>query len=116
METKDPEAVAVQAEKKEPVKIKVTVGRIMSYYRPIGLTFLGVALSFIMSFSWPMYGLIYCKLLFIMMTNFLPTFTDDRNFWCGMFLLLVFAIGITNFLQKWIFQHAGENLTQDLRI
>ena len=32
-----------------------------------------------------------------------------------MFLLLVFGIGITQFIQKYIFYYAGENLTYDIR-
>ena len=87
----------------------------MSYYRPISLTIIGCIISIVISFGWPIYGLIYSKLLFVMMTSFLPTFVSDRNFWQGMFLLLVILLGITNFIQKYVFLIAGENLTFDVR-
>ena len=87
----------------------------MSYYRPISLTIIGTLISIVISFGWPVYGMIYSKVLFIMMTSFLPTFVADRNFWIGMFLLLVIALGITNFIQKYVFLIAGENLTYDVR-
>jgi hypothetical protein len=72
----------------------------MSHYRPKWLTLVGVAISLIMSFAWPLYGLIYCNLLFIMMKRDKPDFdfVGERNFWCGMFLLLVAGIGLTNFI------------------
>jgi ATP-binding cassette, subfamily B (MDR/TAP), member 1 len=87
----------------------------MSYYRPISLTIIGCIISIVISFGWPIYGLIYSKLLFVMMKSFLPTFVSDRNFWQGMFLLLVILLGITNFIQKYVFLIAGENLTFDVR-
>jgi len=43
-------------------------------------------------------------------------FVEDRNFWCGMFLLLICAMGIVYFCLKYIFFVAGENLTFDFRI
>lgn len=88
----------------------------MSYYRPKWLTFLGCLIAVIASFSWPLYGVIYCELLFVMMKSMLPSFLDDRNFWCGMFLLLVLSIGIVHFILKYIFFRAGENLTLDIRV
>jgi ABC-type multidrug transport system fused ATPase/permease subunit len=87
----------------------------MSYYRPLSLTIVGCFISIAISFGWPVYGLIYSKMLFIMMTNFLPTFQEERNFWQGMFLLLVLLLGLTNFVQKYVFLIGGENLTHDVR-
>jgi len=102
--------------KQDEVKPKeVGIKRIMSYYRPLSLTIIGCFISIAISFAWPVYGLIYSKLLFIMMTSSLPTFVSDRNFWQGMFLLFVILIGITNYIQKYVFLVAGENLTFDVR-
>lgn len=75
----------------------ITMGRIMSHYSPKWMAYLGIIISIINSFGFPIYGLIYAKLLFVMMTSFLPTFSDDRDYWCGMFLLLVAGIGIFGF-------------------
>lgn len=87
----------------------------MQHYRPIWLTLFGTSISLLGSFSWPLYGVIFCNILFVLMGRTLPTFYDDRNFWCGMFLLLVAMMGITAFIQKYIFSRAGENLTFDVR-
>jgi ATP-binding cassette subfamily B (MDR/TAP) protein 1 len=76
---------------------------------------MGFVFSVINSFGFPLYGLIYAKLLFILMAPQLPTFNEDRNFWCGMFLLLVFFIGLLGFLQKYFFMYVGENLTFEIR-
>ena len=67
MEKADPKDVKLDVKKPE-----VTVGRIMSYYRPKWLTWLGCFLSVGGSFAWPLYGLIYCNLLFIMMLKDSP--------------------------------------------
>ena len=92
------------------------MGRIMSYYSPKWLAYAGIVVSIINSFSFPVYGFIFSKILFVMMAVNSPTFVHDRNFWCGMFLILVFLIGIFSFLQKYIFMYVGENLTFDIRI
>jgi ABC-type multidrug transport system fused ATPase/permease subunit len=87
----------------------------MSYYRPMWITVIGCLISFVVSFGWPVYGLIYSKMLFVMFASFMPTYLHDRNFWMGMFLLLVILLGITYFIQKYTFFIAGENLTYDVR-
>lgn len=99
LETKDGENVhqeEVEYEQKE-----VSVGRIMGFYRPIYLTWVGVLISVICALSWPAYGLIYSKLLFVMMSfsnPFYHTFSEDRAFYCGMFLLLIGLMGIFFFI------------------
>ena len=103
------------SKQEENKKQEVGIMRIMSYYRPLSLTIVGCFISIVISFGWPVYGLIYSKMLFIMMTNFLPTFQEERNFWQGMFLLLVLLLGLTNFVQKYVFLIGGENLTHDVR-
>ena len=119
LETKEAEGAQTgrKDEKSEGPK-EVTIGRIMSFYRPMSLTFIGVAVSLICSLGWPLYGLIYSKILFIMMQFQNPkylTFVEDRALWCGMFLLLVLCLFIFFFIQKYIFYYAGENLTHDIR-
>lgn len=87
----------------------------MSFYYPKWMAAAGILVSIINSFAFPLYGLIYAKILFVMMAWMLPTFKEDRDFWCGMFLILVFCIGLFSFLQKYIFMYVGENLTFDVR-
>jgi len=87
----------------------------MSHYSPLWMALVGILVSIVNAFSFPVYGMIYAKLLFVFMTPFLPTFGEERDYWCGLFLLLVFCIGIVSFLQKYVFMYVGENLTFDVR-
>jgi ABC-type multidrug transport system fused ATPase/permease subunit len=89
--------------------------RIMGYYYPKWLAYTGLLVSTINGFAFPLYGLIYAKILFIMLVPQLPDFEEKRDFWCGMFLILVVGIGLFSFLQKYIFMYVGENLTFDIR-
>ncbi len=41
----------------------------MSYYYPKWMSVMGFIVSFINSFSFPIYGLIYAKILFVMMNT-----------------------------------------------
>ena len=60
-------------------------------------------------------GMIFAKVLFVMMNPASHTFNDDRNFWMGMFLLLACCMGIIGFLNKYIYAFLGENLTFTIR-
>jgi ABC-type multidrug transport system fused ATPase/permease subunit len=79
------------------------------------MAFVSMIVSIINAFVYPLYGMIYAKLLFVFMIPQLPTFEEDRNYWCGLFLLLIFCIGIFGFLQKYLFMYVGENLTFTVR-
>jgi ATP-binding cassette, subfamily B (MDR/TAP), member 1 len=91
------------------------MGRIMSFYSPLWLGLFGIVVSIVNAFGFPIYGMIYAKLLFVLMVPFRPDYQEERDYWCGMFLLLVFMIGIVGFLQKYIFMYIGENLTYTVR-
>ena len=91
------------------------MGRIMSHYYPTWMAVVGFIVSLINAFAFPIYGFIYAKLLFVMMASESPNYKTDRDFWVGMFLLEVFGIGFFSFLQKYMFQYVGENLTFDIR-
>jgi hypothetical protein len=79
---------------------EVSMGRIMSYYYPKWMAVVAFLVSFINAFTFPIYGLIYAKILFVMMSFNLPNnnFYADRDFWCGMFLIEVFLLGFVSFL------------------
>jgi ATP-binding cassette, subfamily B (MDR/TAP), member 1 len=93
------------------------MARIMSYYYPKWMAVVAFLVSVINAFSFPIYGLIYAKLLFVLMAFEVDKnkFYKDRDFWCGMFLLEVFILGVVSFLQKYLFLYVGENLTFDVR-
>ena len=68
------------------------------------------------AFAFPLFGFIFSKLMFILMgAGYTKTFAQDRDFWCGMFLIECIMIGLFSFLQKWVFSIVGENLTFDVR-
>jgi ATP-binding cassette, subfamily B (MDR/TAP), member 1 len=93
------------------------MGRVMSYYYPTWMAVIAFIVSIINAFSFPIYGLIYAKLLFVLMSFGLAknNFYEERDFWIGMFLLEVFILGLVSFLQKYLFLYVGENLTFDIR-
>jgi ABC-type multidrug transport system fused ATPase/permease subunit len=96
-------------------KKEVSIARIMSYYNPKWLAYLGFVTSGINAFAFPIFGLIFSKILFIMMVPSDPNYKSNRDFWCGMFLLESCLIGLFSFLQKYVFLYVGENLTCDIR-
>lgn len=108
---------AIVANNDEFVAKDVSMGRIMSYYYPKWMAVIAFIVSIINAFSFPIYGLIYAKLLFVLMSFGLPknNFYEERDFWSGMFLLEVFILGLVSFLQKYLFLYVGENLTFDIR-
>jgi len=89
----------------------------MSYYNPKWLVYSSLLISISNAAIWPVYGLIYAKILFVMM-NFKDSNADfygQRDFWSGMFLLETFMIAIISFLNQLIFSYMGENLTYEVR-
>jgi hypothetical protein len=74
------------------------MGRIMSHYYPKWIAVLAILVSVINSAASPVFGFLFAKILFVMMMPYSPTFEDDRNFWCGMFLMLALFIGVLGFL------------------
>lgn len=67
-ETKEVQVIPnVEFEAKE-----VSMARIMSYYYPKWMAVIAFIVSIINAFSFPIYGLIYAKLLFVLMSFNLP--------------------------------------------
>ena len=90
--------------------------RIMGYYSPKSIAVLAVLISIINSAASPIFGFLFAKILFVMMQPYKSTFEHDRDFWCGMFLMLALLIGILGFLQKYLYLYVGENLTYTVRM
>lgn len=87
----------------------------MSYYTPKWLTYVVFVVTIVNAFGFPLYGLIFSEILFVMLVPQSPDFIYDRNFWCGMFLILAVGLAVTGFLYKYIFAYLGENLTYTMR-
>lgn len=88
---------------------------LMQYYNPKWMATIAFIVSIIVSFAHPCMGIIFTKLLFTTMGYMLPSFEHDRNFWCGMYVILAVGLGIFGFLQKYLYSYVGENLTYTVR-
>lgn len=91
-----------------------SMSRIMSHYKPTGIAIFSFFVTAINAFTMPMYGFIFSKILFVMMGSE-ENYNSDRNFWCGMLLVLSVGCAITGFGQKYLFNYCGENLTFTFR-
>jgi hypothetical protein len=72
----------------------VSIGRIMSYYSPKSIGVLAFFISLINSAGMPVFGFLLSKILFVLMNPTSSTFNHDRNFWCGMLLILTVGMSI----------------------
>ncbi len=104
------------AEKDEETKMRaVGFGEIFSYFRPKVLIVLSPLMSLVNGIGFPAFGLIFTKLLFILMQSQLPSFEEDRNLFCLLFLALVVYMMIFGTIQKIFYTVGGENLTFTFR-
>jgi ABC-type multidrug transport system fused ATPase/permease subunit len=85
------------------------------FYSPKWLAYSALIVSVVNACGNPVFGLIFSKLLFVTMAYMLPTFEHDRNFWCGMFVILAVVMGMGGALQKGVYGYIGENLTFKVR-
>lgn len=67
----------------------------MSYYSPKLLALFTLFIVTVSAFAFPIYGLIFAKILFILMDPISSDFWPEINFWCGMFVVLAGGIFIT---------------------
>lgn len=93
----------------------------MEYYEPMWMAWVGVLASLFASLSLPLFGFVLSKYIFLIALPIdtqseIDTFTDERNFWSIIFLILVICIGLSTFVQRITFGLGGENLTLKLRI
>ena len=73
--------------------------RVMSYYNPMSLAIASVFISIIGSFAFPIFGLIFSELMFVIIRgNQSPTYIEDRNTWILNFLYMAVGMGIVGFL------------------
>ncbi|CDW90568.1 abc transporter [Stylonychia lemnae] len=88
---------------------------IMKYYKPNSKIFLAFIATFLNAFSYPVYGYIFAKVIFVMIGKSLPTFIEDRNFWCGSYMAVTFGIGLFEYFKGSLYSALSENLTSTLR-
>ena len=55
------------------------------------------------------------EILFVMLNPANPDFESDRDFWCGMILVISALFGFFSWIQYYIFGYAGENLIFEIR-
>lgn len=63
----------MQLSENKEKKLDIGYSRLMSYYRTKWLSYVAIFLSIINAFAFPIYGLIYAKLLFVLMRFKDPT-------------------------------------------
>lgn len=71
---------------------------IMHYYSPKYLVVFSFIVCVISGFGYPIHGYVFSELIFEVMQPKDPDFWYWINFWNGMFLILGFGIGLTQFL------------------
>jgi len=67
---------------------------IMKYYKPLPLVVFSFFISVIDSLLFPIFGLLFTKVLFSLYKYQLDTFYEEARFWCLMFLALAISHGI----------------------
>jgi ATP-binding cassette subfamily B (MDR/TAP) protein 1 len=87
----------------------------MKFYTPKWLAYGSFLMSALNACAYPIFGMIFANITFIMIESYEPTYLEKRNLWCGFFILFAFLIGFLAYLQKAIFVRLGENLTKTFR-
>ena len=100
---------------------EITYGEIMKYYNPFWYAVAGFCASVIASLNLPLFGFVLSEFIFVLALPIvtdeeIQAFTDKRNFWTIIFLILCVCIGLSTYCQKLFFGIGGENLTQTLRV
>lgn len=93
----------------------VSMGKIMSYYYPTWLVYATWIVTILNGFGFPLYGLIFSEILFVMLDPYQTDYVYWRNYWCGLLLLLSFGVALFAFFNKFQFVYLGENLTFSVR-
>lgn len=108
-------ASSVNGDAEEQGTQNVGMMKIMSFYNPKWLAYFAYIVSIINGCVFPVNGLIFSKVVFIIQNPESPNYDRDRHFWCGMFLVLTVGVLIVGFLNKYIYSYLGENLTYTVR-
>jgi ABC-type multidrug transport system fused ATPase/permease subunit len=91
--------------------------RVMKHYYPKLYAVFSIIVSIINSMGFPLFGLIFSELLFIIMVgDRSPTFYEDGIRVTLYYLYLALGLGVFGWLQKYLFGITGENLTFDVRV
>lgn len=90
--------------------------RIMKYYQPFWTAVLSFVISVINSFAFPAFGFVWINLISVIsLGTKYPNYDAYRNFWSVVYLILVFLMGLFQFLENMLYQYTGEKLTHDVR-
>ncbi|CDW72274.1 abc transporter [Stylonychia lemnae] len=94
-----------------------SISNIKKLYGPNYLVVFSFITSFFSAFAYPLNGMIFAKILFILVTrDYIEDFYQQRNFWCSAYLALAFATGLTDFLNRGIHRQLSENLSCNIRV
>ena len=87
----------------------------MKYYKPVPKIILNFIASMGCAFTFPIYGFITSKFMFVMIKHISPDFIQDRNLCSGIFIGFAFAVGIFEFINKYLNASLCENMTNIVR-
>jgi len=87
----------------------------MKYYHPKWAGYVSMSLSVILSFAYPVLGILAVRLLFVSMAHEKSTFEENRNFYAGLMFIIPACLCTFGFLQKYLLAYASENLIYTFR-
>lgn len=104
-----------EAAKKGEVKRVVTLREIMQYYEPTWILVLSFVVPAIASLQFPMFGLVFTRILFIIMQPWRDDFYTELNEWTLYFICICILMGTGGMLTKMIYTKGGEQCTYNIR-
>lgn len=118
---REPSAAELAEEKKEvEKKMKenkriVTLKEIMAYYEPkwvLVLSFIAPALS---SLAFPLFGVVFSRILFVIMAPYVKDFYGELNYYSGLFLCVCLLMSVGGMSTRYIYTLGGERCTFNIR-
>ncbi|CDW89499.1 abc transporter [Stylonychia lemnae] len=91
------------------------IGHVMNYYRPYSKVFVQFLATLGSAFSFPLYGFIFSKIVFVMLNSASDNFINERNLWCSCFVGLSVAMGCFDWLNKSLSASLCETMTNNIR-
>jgi hypothetical protein len=76
---------------------EIKMHEIMRYYKPKLIAYFTVFMTFIAAFAFPVYAILFSRILFVMLNPKDKEYTYWSNLYCGLFIVLAFGIGSSTF-------------------
>jgi hypothetical protein len=76
----------------------IKMHEIMRFYKPKIIAYITVFITFISAFILPCNAILFSKIMFVMLNPKDKNYTYWANVYCGLFVVLSFAYGISTFV------------------